>query len=197
MRAELIHAVHLPVEEMSRFEAGVVDRASRDRIYTHLASCPECRTEAVEVHRILRGHNRARKVPRLLGTAVGLAAMITVVVVLQAPTHSMPAAVTRGVPEARAGVLLLHPLAPLGEISAAAGPLTFIWRPVSEAVEYHLTVTDQVGRTLWTRNTRDTTLLPPLEVALARGFSYFWFVDALLPNGESVTTGTREFRISR
>jgi hypothetical protein len=49
---------------------------------------------------------------------------------------------------------------------------------------------------VWTESTSDTTLAPRAAAKLSRGGSYFWYVDALGPDGRSATTGVQRIQIS-
>ncbi len=75
-----------------------------------------------------------------------------------------------------------------------ADSVVFVWRRAGAEASYRLTVTDPAGGQMWTTATADTVAPLPASVRLARGQAYFWYVDALLPTGESATTGVQEFR---
>ncbi len=60
---------------------------------------------------------------------------------------------------------------------------------------YVLTVTDENGDVVWTAETSDTSLVLPRGVDLKSGSRYYWYVDALLDDARSSTTGVREFTI--
>ena len=70
----------------------------------------------------------------------------------------------------------------------------FVWGAVPAAT-YELTLTDAEGRTVWHAATTDTTLILPRTARLSGPASYYWNVDALAPDGSSLTTGIREFKV--
>ena len=61
--------------------------------------------------------------------------------------------------------------------------------------QYRLTVADSTGGIVWSAESADTLLIPGPEAGLRAGAAYFWFVDALIPDGRTRTTGTHRFRI--
>lgn len=78
---------------------------------------------------------------------------------------------------------------------AAAG-LRFVWRSAGPAATYRLTLTDPSGAPVWTSSAPDTAVVLAETVKLEGGRAYFWYVDALLPDGRSATTGVQQFRTS-
>jgi hypothetical protein len=71
--------------------------------------------------------------------------------------------------------------------------VVFVWQRVGNEPLYRLTLTDATGRAVWTRDTSDTTVTLPASSPLAKGQSYFWFVDALGSDGTALTTGVHRF----
>jgi hypothetical protein len=80
-----------------------------------------------------------------------------------------------------------------------AGPdsVVFAWRGVGADVLYRLTVTDAEGKAVWTESTSDTVLTMRASGSLRRGETYYWFVDALRPDGTSATSGVQRFLTPR
>ena len=188
---------HITDEEL----AGYLDRSlpagERDQIEGHLADCADCRTEMRVNARLLRPQKKRKH--WYLGSSV-LAAAALVVLVITNP-FSKP---TPGEP------VLRGPDAPLDEsnrlISAIApedggtidrANLDFVWTPIEANARYRFTLTNALGEDIWSFDTADTSLALPADVSLVDGGSYFWYVDALLLDGRSVTTGTRRFDLSR
>src|SRR4051812_11821590 len=69
---------HLSVEEVSAYLDGALLDADRERIQAHLADCPECREEVVELSRLIRT-SRTRPMLRWMAT-VGVAASLALIV---------------------------------------------------------------------------------------------------------------------
>ena len=75
--------------------------------------------------------------------------------------------------------------------------LSFVWRSVEADARYRFTLTNVLGEDIWSVDTADTVLIVPDDVSLQPGESYLWYVDALLLDGRSVTTGTRRIELAR
>jgi hypothetical protein len=80
---------------------------------------------------------------------------------------------------------------------AALGPerIEFVWEAVESNATYRFTLTDEGGDPLWTAETTETAVTLPGEVSLEPGGRFFWFVDALLADGGSATTGIQNFTV--
>ena len=86
---------------------------------------------------------------------------------------------------------------PADESTTDLRGVRFGWRAAAPAATYRLTLTDDTGDVVWTASTTATLLTLPPDSALDPGATYFWYVDALLPDGRSVSSGVHEFRTSR
>jgi hypothetical protein len=62
-------------------------------------------------------------------------------------------------------------------------------------VRYRFSLTRSDGSEVWNGGTGDTTLTLLPDVALSVGETYFWWVDALLLDGRSVTTDLQPLTI--
>jgi hypothetical protein len=78
-----------------------------------------------------------------------------------------------------------------------SGSLEFAWEGVQEGALYRFTVTDESGEPLGSLETFETSVPLPSKVELHAGEDYFWFVDVLLADGRTGTTGVLSFRVSR
>ena len=67
---------------------------------------------------------------------------------------------------------------------------------VKVCVSPTVTVADAGGDPVWRTETRDTAVVLPPDVSLEPGARYVWFVDALLPDGGSATSGVHRFEIA-
>lgn len=161
------------------------------RVEAHLAACLECRHEVIEVRRLLR--RRTRRWSWVGVAGVGIAAAL-LLVLSRSGDQGSP-----GQPPLRGGesedrdapvALAPGPNAPI-----APDSVQFAWRGAAAAVSYRLTLTDEQGDLLWSTQTTDTTVALPGSVPLTNGRAYYWYVDALLPDARSTTTGAHEFRV--
>lgn len=190
MPADTDTTFHLENGLVAAYLDGRLGPEERAKVEGHLADCPTCRREIVAVARLRRSATRR---PRWM-IAVPAVAAAAVVLFLSWP-GAREESVGRG-PVVRGGgeegVAAVAALAPAAGAVVPREALTFTWRPAGPETHYRLTVTDDQGNVVWTAATDDTTLTArPLLVA-AR--VYYWYVDALLPDGRSATSGAQELR---
>lgn len=180
---------HLETGEVAAYLDHVLPPGERDRIEAHLADCAECRQEVIEVSRLRR--TRARRSRwMIVGPAVAAAAVAVLVIARPADTPA-PGPVLRDGGE-RPGLMVA--LVTPAETAAVEGrSLTFTWRSAGAGVSYRLTLTDERGDVVWSVSLSDTIGRPPGHVRLRPGHRYSWYVDALLPDGRSVTSDVRQF----
>lgn len=165
----------------------------RELAEAHLASCSDCREELIQAHRVLSTVRRRRG----LKVAVSVLASAALVVIVVRSTQHGGNTAGRAGPALRATgdtpSLLAH--GPEGDTPLAA--LRFVWGSAPATASYRLTLTNADGVLVWTVSSTDTVKTLPDSVALQPGGRYFWFVDALLMDGATRSTGTREFRPTR
>ncbi len=175
--------------------AAYLDRAlaapERAEIDAHLARCAQCRIEVVEVARVRRA--RARRKRWYVVGPVAAAAAVILLLVTGRPEGTPGERVTRG-ERPSAGVPRLEVVAPQGEQSISRESLVFVWRAAGPDAHYRFTLTDLSGTVILTQEGADTTLVMPESIILRLDQVYYWYVDALLANGNSLTTGVQRFR---
>jgi hypothetical protein len=179
------NGLHLNVADVAGYVSGTVAAGDRARIEAHLSQCEECTSEVAAVWRLQR--TRFRRIP-WFPVALAAAAAIAAITVL-VPGPDLPSDVER---DGERGTQIV-PVAPAEGVVVAERPV-FIWRRLPVAVTYRLTVSGEDGDSTWVGTTPDTSLAVPRGVALKRSARYYWYVDALLPDGRSLTTGIIEFR---
>lgn len=182
---------HLTAEEITRFVQQTLTPDERVSVAAHLDGCERCRSEVVETGRVVRAPpSRSRwlyAVPALAAAAA--------VVFFAIPRSSSVANGTalRGADERIPRVAVV---APSNDAEISSESLTFIWRAAGEGAQYTLTVTGTTGRVVLGQPTVDTTLTLSVTSALERGQTFLWYVDAVLANGESATSGIHRFMTS-
>ena len=182
---------HLDPGEVARLAAGTSDPAERERVEVHLAACDVCTAEVVAAWRF--GGRRPRRGGWIAAWAA--AAALLAGVLLWPPRRSAPEGETvRGREEQGVSQALVIISPREREVVGPGVQLT--WRSHQGVATYKLAVDDANGDSVWAATTADTTVGLPATLALARGASYFWYVDALLSEGRSVTSGIHEFRVS-
>jgi putative zinc finger protein len=189
---------HPDEAELSAYINRSLGEADRTRIEAHLAKCDDCRMDVVEVMRLFRPQPRRR----VWYVAAGLAAAALASILLFAPSanhESGPGGpVLRGpvtdVPATASAVQIVHPRE---GATLDAEDARFTWRETAPGASYRLTLTDETGDVVWSVSIADTTAYLPSDSSLSREQTYFWYVDALMPDGRSTTSGVHEFKVAR
>lgn len=186
---------HLEAETVAAYAEHRLAPAEQAQVEAHLAACASCREEVLEVGRILH----AWRTPRWNGTPYWAAAAAVVLLMVGGAS-----AWHRFRPDGRAVFppdrSLLAPangletLSPEADGSVAPGSGTrFVWSARGGGSTFRVTLLDERGELLWSTETGDTTAVMSSDVILEEGAAYFWYVDALGPDGRSVTSGPRRF----
>lgn len=188
---------HVHDLELAAFVDGGLDPVSRRRVEAHLLACEVCRAVVAEAGAFVEPARAARPRRRTLfaaGTLAAAAAIALLTVVLGRPSLESPAR-TRDVEAVGRAGLAFAPAAPPDGARIRADTLSFHWRTAGAEATYQITISSSTGAIVWTSRTLDTSLTLPRTVAsgLESGRSYYWQVDAVLPDLRSATTGPRRF----
>jgi hypothetical protein len=95
------------------------------------------------------------------------------------------------------GLPAITAISPTAEAVMPAEPVRFVWHSAGPNVQYRLTVTKQQGDIVWSFGTADTAAVLPASVRVQRGHRYFWYVDAVLPDGRTATSRVQRFNVAR
>jgi hypothetical protein len=186
---------HPAAELIAAYLSGTLSPPEEAALETHMAGCRPCRHEVTSARRIIRSRTSRR---RWLVAATGAAAVLLLAVLIRGPQVTRPAEeplrAGGGVEENAAPGLAAF--APADGDTVSREGLHFVWAGHEGRPLYHVTVTDPSGRALWLRETSDTALVLPPEIALDPGRTYYWYVDALDAGGGSLTTGTHRFIVA-
>lgn len=189
---------HLTSEELAAYlddEAGPGEKA---RILAHLDACESCREETADLVRLLRRRRRqrVRRTVVPLAAAAALAGVLFVGSFFQEGTGGSGAALRAPHAATSAEALVdIHVLSPARGSTVEADSIEFAWDAVEEGAVYRLTIADESGEPLWVQETSGTSFRLPPEAELVSGARYFWFVDVLLANGSTGSTGVMSFRV--
>jgi len=182
-------------EEIAAFIDGRLSDEDRSRLERYCASNAAARRELIEATRIVATLPPAMRRNVRWMPFLGVAAAAAIVVFLVRPLErsrvadkTLPA--QRGAIEQAQGIVLLSPGA--GESIPDAVQREFRWRSV-EGATYRLIVSDASGKTLLQQNTSDTVFAMPAAITADHEGTYYWSVDALEPDGSSITSGVSEF----
>lgn len=179
--------MHLPPEWMSGYLDHDLSAEERGQVELHLASCAECRHEFAEVRR-LQLHPRRRWALVLVPTAAAAAILLAIAL----PRQGAPPSGTRAGPGPEASLAIVAP-PPAAEL--APGPITFVWRSAGPDASYTVTLQEADGRVAWTSSVADTVAVLPDSVAIGPGRTWFWFVDAMLPDGRARSSGINRLTV--
>jgi hypothetical protein len=184
---------HLDSGRLAAYLDDLLPPQDRRLVEGHLADCHPCRAELIEVGRLVHEPPR-RTAWRALGVT-GLAAAAVIAALLFAsrserPDTEDPVFRDGVVQEGTPGFEALSP-APDGDVNPQG--LVFRWRSSGPEAFYRFTLTDASGDVVWTGSTQDTEVVLPSTAGLGRGRAYYWYVDALLEDGGSATTGLQRF----
>lgn len=180
---------HLDPSEVAAYVDGALDDAGRARVDTHLVDCGQCRAELIAVRRIVARASRRRRWFALT-TLAAAAAVVLLIVWPRGGERGAPGGpVVRDGETAVTGVILITP------DSVTVLPLSFAWHPVANATTYRVDLTTPAGALIWSGATSDTAMTVSDSVSLPTGVAYYYYVDALLTDGTSVSSGVRQIRV--
>ncbi len=181
---------HLAPELIAAYLAHETSDLERQTVQHHLLDCESCRRDVAEA-----AHLTADRRPRRwLAVAIPAAAAAAALLLLLPGQATRPDGTARRGPGTE-GVRQFAAVTPVEGTPVFGDSLVFRWRSEGAEVHYVLTVTDENGDVVWTEATQDTSLVPPRGASFTSGNRYFWWVDALLDDARSSTTGIREFTI--
>lgn len=163
---------HPDANEIAAYVDGGLAGDARRNIQAHLAGCSACRTEVVEVGRVVRSRPALRSRSRMWIPASAAAAIALVWVV---PGVLRDAEPVRHRDEAVTMTPAPRPISPVG---SAESPLLMRWSSVPTADRYRVRVFDPSGTMLWERETADTLVRVAASVSLRRGGRYYWKVES-------------------
>jgi hypothetical protein len=191
---------HPGSEEIAAYLDDRLPPAAKSRLQAHLAECTDCRDEVVELVELMEAHERDGRrrwiVPVVAAAAVAAAVLLIAVPVVREEAEGPP---TFRAPEAAAEREALRGIAvvsPHGETPIGRTELTFAWESVAPGASYRVTMTDSAGVPIWAAETDQTRMSPPSDLDLEPGARYLWFVDAVLPDGATATSGVQTLHIA-
>lgn len=194
-------ASHSSASDISAYLDQTLSEGDHKRVETHLATCSECREEVVELSRLLRSYPRRRPLlhwAMAAGIAATLALMLGRVPWIDEAKH-----LTGPVEQIERGARpeedhRLSAWTPAKGVPHHRDSLILTWGAAQGSrVQYRATLSTSDGQVLWTASTPDTMLVPPRSLDLRKGETFYWYTDAILPDGRTLTTGVQEFRMAR
>jgi hypothetical protein len=204
---------HLNESDIAGFLDGDCTASEHSRIERHLEECAACRRAVVDVGRIAAAYDpghpassrssprtrRAVDKTRLIWAVAGtaLAASLTLVV-LNRPDQgdaTLRSAVRSSEPSAFVSRPTLVVASPADDTEVTGDSVYFRWNSRGRS-GYRMTILDETGASVFTRDTPDTLVVIATAPMLASGHRYFWRVDAI-SDGVIATSAIRTFRVAR
>jgi len=206
-------AGHLNESDIAGFLDGDWSRHEQARIERHLEECAACREAVVDVRRIAAAYDPAStELPRLKNSAgrtgrnpkwvwavagTALAASLTFVILNRASDEG--AALQSGVRSREPSGYGSRPdlviASPADDAKISGDSILFQWKGRGQS-SYRMTILDETGAPVFSRDTPDTIVVVSTSPVLAPGHSYFWRVD-VISDGVVATSPIRTFRVAR
>jgi len=180
---------HLEAGEVAAYLDRALAPSERARVEAHLADCDACRTEVVDLARLVRGRPNPRRWYLPVGAVAAAAAVFLLLLprpkpeLLEPPDYREPVITTTVAPVA---------IAPRGAITTAE---RLVWSSVPHADRYRVAVFDDTGRVLWETQTSDTVTVLPDRIRFVTGAPYHWKVQAQTSWNRWVSSDLVEFSI--
>jgi hypothetical protein len=196
---ESLTGSHLDTGSISAYLDGRLESGEKARVQGHLADCPECRREMTELVDLMKAHDRPRRRWPVVATGVAAAAAVALLISVPRVREAMDDPGALRAPEAateREAVRSLPVISPPPDASLTREEVVFAWESAGEEAAYRLTMTDEEGQTVWRIDTDATWVDPPSDLELRPGQIYFWYVDAVLSDGTTATTGVNRLRLA-
>jgi len=185
--------MHLDDEDIAAFVDGGLDAEARQRAEAHLLECDQCRGVLASASRLTTIPAASRRGPWLLTGGLAVAAAV-VLLLLPAPPEPEQASRLREIEPIGTATRGFIAKSPADGVPVGRDTLIFRWAGLGDDAAYLITLSSEAGAIVWTQRTRDTILALPDPVAaqLVNGRTYYWQVDAVLPNLRAASTGQRQ-----
>lgn len=180
---------HLSPDRVAAYVDRELSEDARRKVEMHLADCDECREEIAAVMSLIRRPRRPTWSYVMLPAAAAAAILLLVALPSRIDERDQPT-LRSAISEGISAIAVVRPA--LGENVPADG-IELAWRSFTLDAQYNVRLTTADGSEVWRTSTRDTSTTLPSGLSLVPGQTYFWYVDALLPDGSTATTGIRRF----
>lgn len=198
MAGSSVPSAHPTDESVAAYIDAVLSPPERAQLDAHLGDCEYCRSRLVLASQVLQTAPLSRRSRRLLPIAATLLAAGIAGVLLSRSAVERSAAPNSERAAEEVALPPLHTLQPARGAAVDLDGLRLVWASLSPDALYQVTLSEADGRVLWTERTSDTVATPPPETLprLKAGQTYFWRVDALFSNLQSVTSGDQQFQVT-
>jgi hypothetical protein len=189
-------AVHLTDEQVAGYVDRILTDSERDKIEHHMAVCDECRIEVRAAVQLVRFNERKKMWYRGSWVLAAAAALVALVITDPFSAGESEVSTFRASNDPLdVGDRVIAVVFPEQGAALTGDSLRFIWHPAEPEVRYRFTLSNMLGEEIWSVDTADTALAIPGDITLEPAVTYVWYVDGLLLDGSSITTGTRRFEL--
>jgi hypothetical protein len=183
--------VHLTPGDVARFVEKRATADERRTIERHLNECDACRTEIIQVARFARGGGARRRV--FVAVPVAAAAALLVWVAVGPSAGGVDPNRLRAGSE---GLQRIEAVTPVDERVVRTDTVSFLWRSAGPGAQYSINITDTRGDPVSQALVADSVFVITIDALRGHGAVFFWYVDAVLPDGSTASTRVRRFSLS-
>lgn len=187
-------SAHPSASTLGCYVDGSLTPEERSEVEAHLSHCADCRLVARETVHMLARRRRRQHTLTGIAMATAAAAVVAALVIFPAQGTDTGPPLTRDPGSSERAAATIPVFSPQRSVSRDA-PVDFVWASMGADVRYRLSLSTPGGEAIWGVSSRDTVATLPADVELTAGRSYVWFVDALLADGGSATTGLRRLTV--
>lgn len=187
--------VHPTDEQLAAFLDRRLTSDQRDRVLAHLAACAKCRADMTAARVALDTSRSTWSMWRR--PALTLIAAVLAFVFIPRLFEDVPQAAERTPAPATPmdGMPRITVIVPAAGDVVTDSVVDLRWRPMGADATYHVSLQDGAGRLVWEATLGDTTATVPRTVAIDKGETYFWSVDARLSDGRTAASGANRFSV--
>ena len=175
-----------PEELQELLQPGISEEERLGRI-DHIMGSPYCLPE-FELLRSVAKAEPPRPFPRVTALAAALTLLLGAALVWRL-TSARDESVLRG----DGAPIAIETPAPDANV---VPPASFVWHPVTDALQYRIEVLTPSGDLVWQHSGTDTTATIPPDVTLQAGSDYRWAVVAEFASGEHVRSTLQRFKVA-
>ena len=186
---------HLDYDDLAAYLDNAMSAEDRERVEAHLSMCDECRAEATAASAAISsvpslGTRRIRPW-RLIGIAAAAGLIIVAGTTLTRGSGNREAVRDASTVKVQPTVTVVTP----DDGRQLGNDRKLTWRSVSAESSYRVTLGDDSAQPIYSVTVQDTSIVVPASVPLASGKKFFWYVDAIRPDGVTATSGLKAFTV--
>lgn len=188
---------HLDDDAVAAYIDGSMSDSDRRLAESHLSLCDDCRGEVVAASAAVSSapkvNSRSWRSWRGVGAVAAAAVMIAVAATLTRDASDRDVVRDASAPEygARPTVTVVNP----SDGTRLSDERRFVWRGVADGTSYRFTIGDSSAQPIYSITVQDTSAVIPASVQLVSGRQYFWYVDAIRPDGMTASSGLKSFTV--